>query len=251
MGLALFFIFLAVGCATTGRGEFPAFKYKTPGKQTLAVVPPLGYASNDLRSTILSHLNRKTLEKKFKSIKFVDQETVKSVLGENYSGERVSRKQGRKLAETTGADLILGFWIHDYVVERFSTTETQTLYTTNTEYRNTSVYSDETEESDRGEHPGKGKARGKNKSKKNESENTYISTMETKTKTREIPISEAQNRVVLSLTALVYNVDREQVIWKGKRIERAEAPVRDRSVVELTDIASERIMSRVNNKFRE
>ncbi|MGM0381433.1 MAG: hypothetical protein ACQEP7_05555 [bacterium] len=249
--LSLFLItsvFLS-GCVATGRGEFPPFNYEKTEKQTLAVVHPLGYASNDLRGTILSQLNREILRDKFKTVKFVPDETIKEVLGENYSGERVSQQQGQELAQATGADLILGFWIHDFVVERFSTTETRTLYTTNTRYRNTSIHSAENEtESENGK--AKGKEKRKSKDDNSKSEDTYISTMESKTRSRQIPVNEAQNRVVISLTALIYDVDQKQVIWRGKRIERAEASVSERSTVELIDIAVSRIMSRIHNKIK-
>ncbi|MFP4687434.1 MAG: hypothetical protein ACLFN5_04910 [bacterium] len=221
--LCLFLIAVHLtGCATTGQGDFPGFNYERDDK-SLAVLPPLGFASNELRGDFMAHLNLEKLRESFESVKVIPSSEVKEILGENYAGERVTREQGKKVAEASGADLVFTVWIHDYVVEQFLTTETRTLYETKTDYRTVHVDSEDSEDTGDSE----------------------ITENKQRTVSREIPVDENQVRVVLSVSALVYDVEKEAVIWRGRRIERSQGRIEHVSALELTDLVIKRIMDRI------
>jgi len=51
------------------------------------------------------------------------------------------------------------------------------------------------------------------------------------------------------MSALVYDVNQEKIIWRGRRIERSENDTEDLSTIELKDIVVERIMYRIVSRL--
>ncbi|MFB6345176.1 MAG: hypothetical protein ABEK50_05300 [bacterium] len=218
----LLVVFLLAGCATTGRGNFPTFYPEEPGQTSLAVVPPLGASSRDLRSSILYHLNRGALSRRFKSVEVVPEDRVNEIMDPGFSIDQLAWMDSSRLKQLTGADLILLFEVHEFAIKQFSTTETRTLISTKSRNRNTSV---------------------------NSEENVYINTYETELSSREVPVKKGNLRVVLSLSAALYDTDKGNVVWQGRRIERAEDELEDLSSLELKDIVVERLMYRINYRL--
>jgi hypothetical protein len=193
----------------------------------------------------MSHLDLAELENTFGTVLVVPSSKVREILGDNYAGERITREQGKEIARSSGADLILAIWIHDYVVEQFLTTQTRTLYETRTDYRTLIIDSDRSDKDQNGRGPedGPGKRRGPKDSEGKSS--TEAVERKQKTITREIPVNENEIRVVLSVSALIYDVQKETVIWRGKRVERSQGKLEHVSSVELTDLVVERIVDRI------
>lgn len=127
------------------------------------------------------------------------------------------------------SDLVLGFYVHEFAIKEFTTTETETLYRTESRQGSANVY-----QSGQGE---------------DDSDNTHIRSQSTEFSTRQIPVREGNIRVVLSLSAMIYDVERAEVIWRGRRIERAEDEMEDLSTIELKDIVVERVMYRIVSRL--
>lgn len=214
------------GCVTTGRGEFPVFPVSDRTNKTLAVLPPAGPHSKALTNSVLYHLNRTQLENTFESVRIIADKKVSRLLEENDTLGALSPEEARSLSKTFDADLLLGFVVHDLRIEQFSTTETERLERSETRYRNIDVDS----------------------SRKN-SKDGSITSQESEYTVTEVPVSEDKIRVVLSMSAEVYDLEKNAVVWSGRRIERAEDDLKDLSAVELRDIAVERIMYRIISRL--
>lgn len=242
------------GCATTGRGEFPNLNVNSLSEKKLAILPTVGAVSNELQSSILYHLDRGGLRETFESVSFISPDRARDVLGPNFTIERLTRGDPTPLDELTDAGLVLAFQVNEFSVQEFTTTETRTLYRTNTSYKNTSVYSEESGNgNDRKKGPGDGPGRRVGPSDNNgsgkETENTFVTSTRTQTTSREIPVTRGNVRVVLSMSAVLYDQKQGEVIWQGQRIERAQDELADLSSIELKDIVVERIMYRINTRL--
>lgn len=228
LSLVLGFLILAFlsGCATTGRGEFPAFPNETRSDKRLAVLPPIGATTRSLNNSVLYHLNRNQLEGTFESVRVVSDKSISNLLGDRESLETLSDSKARQLSEKIDADWLLAFFVHDLRFEQFSTRDTERLQSSETRYGNIDVDSPDKKSGDR-----------------------YISSRQTEYSIREVPVTEDNIRVVLSMSAAVYDLNERRVLWSGRRIERAEDEVQDLSAVELRDIVVERVMYRIISRL--
>ncbi|MFB6356837.1 MAG: hypothetical protein ABEJ65_10015, partial [bacterium] len=94
-----------------------------------------------------------------------------------------------------------------------------------------------------------GKQNEESNNKNGELKSTYITTTTTETTRKEIPITRGNLRVVLTMSAVIYDLRKDRVVWQGRRIERAQDELADLSSIELKDIVVERIMYRINNRI--
>ena len=224
--LGLMVLVILSGCATTGRGEFPAFPEHDRSDRTLAVLPPVGASTQSLNNSVLYHLNRNQLEQTFESVFVVGDQSVRELLADRESLATLPETEAQQLAESIDADWLLVFIVHDLRFEQFSTRETERLEQSETSYGNINVDSSD-----------------------KDSGNRYISSRQTEYSVREIPVTEDNIRVVLSMSAAVYDLAERRVLWSGRRIERAEDEVKDLSAVELRDIVVERVMYRIISRL--
>lgn len=221
--------FLLAGCATSGRGEFPEFNLENPRARSLAVLPPVGLKGETLRGSIMAHLQVPRLSERFRSVRVVSNRDVADLLSDNFSGERIGAGEARTIRERMDADLVLGFYVHEFAVREFSTTDTRTLFRTDSRQGRTNVQ--------------------RTGSRDEDEDNIHVSSQSTEFSTRQIPVREGNIRVVLSMSAMVYDVKRAEVIWRGRRIERAEDELEDLSTIELKDIVVERLMYRIVSRL--
>lgn len=242
---------LLAGCASTGRGEFPALEETGLSDKDLAVLPTVGAVSSELQSSILYHFDREGFEQRFGSVSFISPRDARMMLGDNFTLDQLARSEPINFGNLTDADLILGLQVNEFAVQEFTTTETRTLYRSNTSFENTSVVTSSSGD-DNGRGPGKGPGKRKGPPDDDgEERNTIITSTETNTTRREIPVTRGNIRVVLSLTAVLYDTEQSQVIWRGQRIERAQDELNDLSSIELKDIVVERVMYRINSRLAE
>lgn len=225
--------------ARTGRGEFPSFSVDAPSEKTLSVLPPIGLRAEDLRSSILTHADVNRLSNRFNSAYVAPNDTAAQLLSDNFSGERITAEEARLLRESIDADLLLGFYIHEFGIEEYSTTETRTLFRTSSSRRNTSIQENESVDIDDGD----------NETEVTGSSGSYVTSRSSNISSREIPVRTGKIRVTLSMSALVYDVNQSRIIWRGRRIERAENDMEDLSTIELKDIVVQRIMYRIISRL--
>jgi len=223
-------LFIVGGCATTGRGEFPTFQEHSPESHELMVLPPVGIASDQLRTSILSHVHHPSLRQRFKNVYLERNPRVGNLLANHFSGERISNQVQQAIQSEVDSNWVLAFYVHEFAIKEFSKTETKTLFRTESSHHNTSVFTDDS---------GNG----------NGSSDEFITSHEREFTSQEIPITTGQIRVVLSLSAMVYDVDEGRVIWRGRRIERAQDELADLSSIELKDIVVERVMYRITSRL--
>lgn len=210
------------GCASTGRGEFPTFPDMNREDKTLAVLPIYGAEGDRLKDSILYHLDRKKISETFGTVKIISKKSVKNILNGEFSPEGLTQDEAEQLKKAVEAPLVLALTAHDLQLEKFTTTETERLEQTNTRYQNTDV--------DQGG---------------GSSNDASINTYETEYSTQEVPVTEGNVRAVLSMSALVYDLNKNRTIWSGRRIERAQGQLEDLSSIELMDIVVERIMYQI------
>lgn len=238
--LVLFVLSILASCAPrTGRGEFPTFSVEDPSSKNLMVLPPIGLRAKDLRSSILTHTNLNRLEERFQSAYVAPNDTAARVLSDNFSGERVTAEEAELLRDSVDAGLILGFYIHEFGIKEYSTTETRTLFRTSSRRSNTTIQENESVDVDRDD--GETEVTG--------SSGGYVTSRSSGISSREIPVRTGKIRVTLSMSALVYDVEQGEVVWRGRRIERAENDMEDLSTIELKDIVVERIMYRIVSRL--
>lgn len=228
VGVLTLLLFLG-GCATSGRGEFPTFTLENPRERSLAVLPPVGLQAEDLKGSIMAHLQVPRLSERFQSVSVISDREVAELLGDNFSGERLDPEEARRIRERVDADLVLGFYVHEFAIREFSTTETKTLYRTESNQGSANV--------------------SRSTSDDDGSSNTHLRSQSSEFSTRQIPVRKGNIRVVLSLSAMIYDVEREEVVWRGRRIERAEDEMEDLSTIELKDIVVERVMYRIVSRL--
>lgn len=224
--LGLLIVGVLSGCATTGRGQFPVFPAEDRSDKNLAVLPPLGASTKSLNNAVLYHLNRNKLEDTFQSVRVTGDKSVRNLLEDVESLETLSENKRQKLTEMIDADWLLAFFVHDLRFEQFSTQDTERLQQSETRYSSVDVDSSRRRSGDQ-----------------------HISSRQTEYSIREIPVTEENIRVVLSMSAVVYDLGDGRVIWSGRRIERAEDEVKDLSPVELRDIVVERVMFRIISRL--
>jgi hypothetical protein len=238
--LLFVFVFFLASCASrTGRGEFPAFSVENPSSKSLTILPPIGLGAEDLSSSILTHADVSRLSNHFESSYVAPNDTAAQLLNDNFSGERITSEETELLQDAVDADLLLGFYIHELGIKEYSATETRTLFRTSSSHRNTSVRENESIDVD-SEDDETGISR---------SSGSYVTSHSSNVSSREIPIRAGKIRITLSMSALVYDVNQEKIIWRGRRIERSENDTEDLSTIELKDIVVERIMYRIVSRL--
>jgi len=229
--LLLVVSWMLAGCATTGRGKFPEFQVEKSTTKTLAILPPAGIGSENLRVSMLSHLRKQSLRKKFRKIGMLSNESVTRTLSKTLRGNGLSSEDADRIRRRTNVDLVLGLHVHEFAIKEFSTTETKTLFRTSSDRENTNISTT----------TGSGDS--------SQSRHTTVTSSDFESTLREIPITKGNIRVVMSLSALVYDVEKGEIIWRGRRIERAEDEMEDLSTIELKDIVIERIMFRIVSRL--
>lgn len=219
-------VLILSGCATTGRGEFPPLPESNRSTKTLAILPPVGPDANRLNSSVLYHLNQPKLEKTFESVRVIADTPVRQILTGTDSLTGLSQPQINRLNRAVEADWLLVFFVHELRIERFTTRDTERLQRSETSYSNIDVDRSDTKTGE-----------------------TTVFSRKSEYEVAEIPVTEDNIRVVLSMSAELLDLNTGQVIWRGRRIERAEDELQDLSAVELEDIVVERIMYRIVSRL--
>ncbi len=235
---------LIISCApATGVGEFPALSLEGTGGADLALLPVRGEVDNQIKYRLVNNLKLETIRERFRSVNILADDTL-AELEIPQSGQLTGDHLDR-VSEQTGADYLLEISIEEFGEEHFTDRDRETLYYYRTRMERRTYYGDGN--SDTGPSGGPGRRVGPPGDEENNGDSDrYDRDIYEKIYGREeIPVDVDRVRVVMVVSARIHQLVDGQVVWSGRRLERAEGDLARTSPVELT----ERVLGRIGARL--
>jgi len=236
---------LIFSCApATGVGEFPALSIAERSQANLAILAVRGEVENKIKYRLVNNLDLDQIRDSFRSIRFMPDRIIDEL--EIPQAGPLGQEHLEKLTERTPARYLLDISIEEFGEEQFTDRDRETLYYYRTRMQQRTYYDRNELYEVEGDTPPGGPPEGPGRRigppDNNGDNNNRERDMYERIYGREdIPVEVDRIRVVMLVSARIYDLREKQIIWNGRRLERAEGDLRRTSPVELT----ERVLGRL------
>ncbi|MGM0381085.1 MAG: hypothetical protein ACQEP7_03790 [bacterium] len=240
---------LLFSCApATGVGEFSPLELSEEKQAGLAIFPVRGRVEPTIKNRLVNNLNLTMVRNYFESLDFVTAEAIKKI--NIPPGTQLSTDQLKKIATRTDGKYLLEINVEEFGEEQFTEREQETLYYYRTRMKQSTYRAEDSSKEAGNDTPvgppeGPGRRRGPDQLEGNGEKTGDYDVYEQVYESNEIPVTVDRVRVVMLVSARIYNLEEKQLIWSGRRLERAEGDLARTSPIELT----ERVLKRLGDKL--
>lgn len=227
---------LIFSCApSTGVGKFPVLKITDRSQADLAILYVRGGVENKIKQRLINNMDLDLIRDSFRSLKFLS-EDLNEQLGIPSTGQ-LGSDQLEKLAERVKTRYLLDISVEEFGEEQFTDRERETLYYYRTRMQQKS-YNDENNGSEDSSDTSPESSGRRVEPIDEEEEN--LDEHERQIYERiygreEVPVTIDRIRIVMLVSARIYDLREKRVIWNGRRLDRAEGDLARTSPIELTE----------------